>query len=230
VINSSQLSALFHLASPALPIGGFSYSQGLEAAVFHGLVNDATTAQSWIKEHLKNVVFKVEAVIWLYQFEAWNQNNLEMVSRWNEWFWASRETNEFRKETEQMGWSLLKLIQEVGLGKDEDFAVMQSLKPITLPCVHAYLCNYQKIEAIDGLHAYLFSWLENQIMAAIKIIPLGQIAGQKILIEVRKTISSLLPELIEDMQSPHFPLNTFSPQLSILSSRHEMQYSRLFRS
>ena len=229
-MNASQLSALLHLASPALPIGGFSYSQGLEAAVFHGLIHDATSAQTWIKEHLTNVVTKAEAIIWLYQFEAWNKGDLEIVCHWNEWFWASRETNEFRKETEQMGWSLLKLIKDLGLGKAEDLEMMHSLKPITLPCVHAYVCNYQKIEAIDGLHAYLFSWLENQVMAAIKIIPLGQVAGQKILIEISKTISSLLKDLVENSQSSQFQLNTFSPQLSILSSRHETQYSRLFRS
>ena len=126
--------------------------------------------------------------------------------------------------------SLLKLIKDLGLGKAEDLEMMHSLKPITLPCVHAYVCNYQKIEAIDGLHAYLFSWLENQVMAAIKIIPLGQVAGQKILIEISKTISSLLKDLVENSQSSQFQLNTFSPQLSILSSRHETQYSRLFRS
>jgi urease accessory protein len=229
-MNASQLSALLHIASPALPIGGFSYSQGLEAAVFHGLIYDATSAQTWIAEHFTNVVVNAEAIIWLYQFEAWNKGDLEIVCHWNEWFWASRETNEFRKETEQMGWSLLKLIKDLGLGKYEDLEMMQSLKPITLPCVHAYVCNYQKIEAVDGLHAYLFSWLENQVMAAIKIIPLGQVAGQKILIEISKIISSLLLDLVENAKSAQFQLNTFSPQLSILSSRHETQYSRLFRS
>ena len=229
-MNASQLSALLHIASPALPIGGFSYSQGLEAAVFHGLIYDATSAQTWIEEHFTNVVVNTEAIIWLYQFEAWNKGDLEIVCHWNEWFWASRETNEFRKETEQMGWSLLKLIKDLGLGKDEDLEMMQSLKPITLPCVHAYVCNYQKIEAVDGLHAYLFSWLENQVMAAIKIIPLGQVAGQKILIEISKIISSLLLDLVENAKSAQFQLNTFSPQLSILCSRHETQYSRLFRS
>ena len=229
-MNPSQLSAILHLASPALPIGGFSYSQGLEAAVFHGLVSDANSAQKWIKENLIHVVAKAEAIIWLYQFDAWTKNDYEKVSEWNEWFWASRETNEFRKETEQMGWSLLKLIKDLELVQEEALQIMQSLKPLTLPCVHAYVCHYQKINPVDGLHAYLFTWLENQVMAAIKVIPLGQVAGQKILIEIGKSITLLLDEIIDNAQTPTFRLNTFSPQLSILSSRHESQYSRLFRS
>ena len=229
-MNPSQLSAILHLASPALPIGGFSYSQGLESAVSHGLVSDVMSAQTWIKENLVHVVAKAEAVIWLYQFDAWTKNDYEKVFEWNEWFWASRETNEFRKETEQMGWSLLKLIKDLKLVQDEALHMLQSLKPLTLPCVHAYVCQYQKIHPRDGLHAYLFTWLENQVMAAIKVIPLGQVAGQKILIEVSKTIALLLDEMIENAKSPSFRLNTFSPQLSILSSRHESQYSRLFRS
>ena len=80
------------------------------------------------------------------------------------------------------------------------------------------------------MHIYLFAWLENQVISAMKAIPLGQVAGQKILIELSQTLTKLLEGIIEKSQADDFSLNTFSMQLSILSSRHENQYSRLFRS
>jgi len=229
-MNSSELAALLHLASPTLPIGGFSYSQALEAAVSHGFVSDAQDAHQWIHDHLFSVVTQSEALVWLHLFEAWTSQDLEQIKYWNYWFWASRETSEFRQETEQMGWSLLKLIKEHHWGTIEEQEILSSMQPITLPCAHSFACSTQQVQAKNGLHVYLYSWLENQVMAAVKSIPLGQVAGQKILVAIGKELALQLDVMIEKSKSKNLIMNTFAPQLNILSSRHEHQYSRLFRS
>ena len=229
-MNSSELGTLLHLASPTLPIGGFSYSQGLEAAVSHGFVTNADEAYHWIDEHLFSVIMQSEAIIWLYLHESWLLLDEEKITYWNNWFWASRETSEFRQETEQMGWSLLKLIKEHAWGSDQEKHFLNTIQPITLPCAHTFICSSQKVQAINGLHIYLYSWLENQVMAAIKSIPLGQVAGQKIIVAIGKKLSLHLDVVIKQSKSETFVLNTFAHQLNILSSRHEHQYSRLFRS
>ena len=229
-MNSSELGALLHLASPTLPIGGFSYSQGLEAAVSHGFVRNADEAHDWIDEHLFSVIAPSEAMVWLYLYDAWSLLDEGKIIHWNHWFWATRETSEFRQETEQMGWSLLKLIKEHRWGTDQEKQFLNTIEPMTLPCAHAYICSAQQVQAINGLHIYLYSWLENQVMAAVKSIPLGQVAGQRILMAIGKKMSSHLGVLIEQSKSEKLVLNTFAQQLNILSSRHEHQYSRLFRS
>src|SRR5437868_10054821 len=110
----AQLLSLLHLASPALPIGGFSYSQGLEAAIDHRVVVDADGAERWIRENLLHVQAQCEAPLWLLLHRAWRQGDGARVREWNGWFHATRETAELRLETEQMGWSLAKLIAQMG--------------------------------------------------------------------------------------------------------------------
>ena len=227
---SSELGSLLHLASPTLPIGGFSYSQGLESAISNGLINNAQQAKRWIQDHLEGVIANSEAVVWVYLYHAWRAKDVNQIAKWNTWFWASRETSEFRNETEQMGWSLFKLIQDLGWAEQNDLTIFESIKPITLPCAHAFVCQHKNIQVRNGVHIYLFAWLENQVISAMKAIPLGQVAGQKILTELSQTLTNLLEGIIEKSQADDFSLNTFSMQLSILSSRHENQYSRLFRS
>lgn len=229
-MNSQQLGALFHLSSPALPIGGYSYSQGFEAAVEAKLVKDQGDALNWILNSLQYVLAKCEAIVWIYLFNAWQSNNTVEIDYWNNWFWASRDTSEFRGETEQMGWSLVKLTDELNWGNVKDREFLNTIKPVTLPTAHSFVCHAQHISVEDGLNAYLFSWIENQVMSAIKTIPLGQIAGQKILIKILQILPEIIEKIFEAASMNPAPINTFAPQLSILSSRHEQQYSRLFRS
>ncbi|KAF7964209.1 hypothetical protein AWV80_40760 [Cupriavidus sp. UYMU48A] len=105
-----QLISLLHLASPALPIGGFSYSQGLETAIDSGCVRDANTAERWIRDNLLHVQSQCEAPLWLLLHRCWKSMDVDGVRAWNDWFHATRETSELRLETEQMGWSLAKLV------------------------------------------------------------------------------------------------------------------------
>ena len=229
-MNSRHLTALFQLASPSLPVGGFSYSQGLEAAVAEGLVSNESNAHAWISSILTGAFASAEGTLWVVLYRAWRSDDVEQVKQWNQWFWASRETQEFRIETEQMGWSLVKLAQELCWGSPTELGVLASIRPITYPCAHAYACCKHGLDDVSGLTSYVFSWLENQVMSAMKSIPLGQVSGQKILQQAAALIPSVIETCLDRAHAQPPRINTFSHQLAVLSSRHETQYSRLFRS
>ena len=225
-----QLISLLHLASPALPIGGFSYSQGLEAAIDCGLVTDAASAERWIRDNLTHVQAHCEAPVWLLLHRAWLARDLAAVRHWNDWFHATRETAELRLETEQMGWSLSKLIGQMGWGEAAMASDLSELAPICLPTAFTAACVALGVDARDGLAAYAFNWAENQVAAALKAVPLGQVAGQHILRGLHPAVLAVVDEAAQRADADPPRLSTFSPMLGLLSARHETQYSRLFRS
>ena len=225
-----QLISLLHLASPALPIGGFSYSQGLETAIDTGCVRDADTAERWIRDNLLHVQSQCEAPLWLLLHRCWKAMDVDGVRAWNDWFHATRETSELRLETEQMGWSLAKLVGQMEWGDKVLREHLVALSPVCLPAAFTAACVALDINERDGLAAYCFNWAENQVAAAIKAVPLGQVAGQHMLRRMHDAVLSAVDEAIQRAAETPPRLSTFSPMLGLLSSRHETQYSRLFRS
>ena len=222
-----ELAGLLQLASPALPVGAFSYSSGLEAAVEHGLVTDAASAQDWIRDGLRELVGRAELPL-LKRFHAgWRAGHLQAVAGWNAWHLASRESAELRGETEQMGWSLVRLIDRLAWGSSECRAGLQALQPVGFPCAYAFATAAIGTSFEAAATAFCFAWTANQVMAAIKSVPLGQTTGQKILFDLRSDISNAVTAgaAFDDDE-----IVSFAPQLGILSSRHAFQYSRIFRS
>jgi urease accessory protein len=229
-VDTKPLLALLHLSSPALPIGGYSYSQCFETAVDLDIVHDEASACRWIEDQLNLVMAPCEAPVWSLLFKAWSAGDLAGVCHWNDWFRASRETRELRQETEQMGWSLSRLASDLGWGCDAARSSLRQLKNITLPAAHAFAACALEAEHDDALSAYVFSWIENQVMAAIKTVPLGQMAGQRILNRSRQRIPAVITQAVARASGTPAHLCSLAPQLAIMSSRHETQYSRLFRS
>ncbi len=226
---SSNLSLvrLLQLASPALPIGAYSYSQGLEWAVEKGAVRDAASAHAWIGDVLELVIASGEAAIaWRLLAAALSGDSVTFV-QWNAWFRASRETSELRAETEQTGGSLSKLLQDLALLDARAIESLPSLAPITLPAAYALAARAFAVPAEAALTGYVWSWLENQVLAAIKLVPLGQVAGQRMLIALGERIPGVVATAIAVDDAD---LSTFAPGLCLASVRHETQYSRLFRS
>jgi urease accessory protein len=203
-----NLARLLQLASPALPVGAYSYSQGLEAAVEAGIVKDAASAQAWIADVLEHSVARCEAPL------LWRMMHGEAL---NDFFLATRETAELRAETLQMGQSLKKLLEALELGS------VPQAEP-AFPTAYAFAVEKMDLDRREALIAYLWSWLENQVMAALKTVPLGQTAGQRILL----SLGTQLEEIAGQVEKTE-PAN-FAPGLAVLSSKHETQYSRLFRS
>ena len=206
-----SLAKLLQLASPTLPVGAYSYSGGLEAACEEGIVTDAASAQRWIGDVLEFSVARMEGPM---VFRMMNDQN------WNEYFLASRETAELRAETVQMGYSLNRLFKDLGLGE-------VPLEEPSFPAAFAYAAAQWKIEPEAALQAYLWAWLENQVMAAVKAVPLGQTDGQRILLSLGNRIEELVKKA---MQMKDGEMANFAPSLALLSAKHETQYSRLFRS
>jgi urease accessory protein len=222
-----ELAALLQLASPALPVGAFSYSSGLEAAVEHGLVTDAASAQDWIRDGLREVVGRADLPL-LKRFHAgWCAGHLQTITDWNAWHLASRESAELRSETEQMGWSLVQLIERLAWGNAERRAALRALQPVGFPCAYAFAAAAIGTSYEAAATAFCFGWTENQVTAAIKSVPLGQTSGQKILFSLRSEIAAAINAAagLRDDE-----IVSFAPQLGILSSRHALQYSRIFRS
>ena len=221
------LVRLLQLASPGLPIGAYSYSQGLEWAVESGEVRDAAGAHAWIGDVLDCVVASGEAAITWRLLATLRRDDWPAFATWNSWFRASRETSELRAETEQTGGSLAKLLQDLDLVDATARGMLQTLPPITLPAAFALAARAFAIPAEGALAAYVWSWLENQVLAAIKLVPLGQVAGQRVL----TALGARIPAVVATASTlGDDDLSTFAPGLALASARHETQYTRLFRS
>jgi urease accessory protein len=223
----SEVTALLQLASPALPIGAFSYSHGLESAVESRFVTDANSAELWISSGLQHVIGRCEAPLISLLHDLWREENLLELSHWNRWFLASRESSELRRETEQMGWSLAQLVPSLGGSRSARGEAILSIKPLALPVAYAGVATMLDLSKEPCIASYLFAWLENQVASAVKAVPLGQLAGQKIVTSLRNLIPDVVSAALQTLPER---FSTFAPQLGILSARHEAQYSRLFRS
>jgi urease accessory protein len=215
-----SLAKLLQLASPTLPVGAYSYSGGLEAAIEAGVVHDAATAERWIGDVLEFSVARMEAPMMFSLLSAFSRNDLSAAEKVNERILASRETAELRAETVQMGYSLNRLLKDLGVGE-------VPVEEPSFPAAFAFAAAHWKVEPEAALQAYLWAWLENQVMAAVKAVPLGQTDGQRILLSLGNVLSSVAEraKALNDEE-----LGNFAPGLAMLSSQHETQYSRLFRS
>ena len=206
-----SLAKLLQLASPTLPVGAYSYSGGLEAACEAEIVTDAATAEQWIGDVMEFSLARMELPLLFRMMKGQD---------WNEEFLASRESAELRAETVQMGYSLHRLFKDLGLGE------VTAEEP-SFPTAYAYAAAQWKIEPEAALQAYLWAWIENQVMAAVKAVPLGQTDGQRMLLSLGNRIEGLAGKA---MQLKDEDIGNFAPNLALLSARHETQYSRIFRS
>ena len=224
---SAQLARLLQLASPALPVGAYAYSQGLEWAVESRVIHDEASALQWIADLLEWNMGRYELPLLARMLRACATQDAAQLSQLNMRYLASRESAELRAETLQMAYSLLRLLEELNADGDSARALSGSLTTPTFPAVWASVAAAWQIEEGAALNAYLWSWLENQTMAAIKAVPLGQAAGQRILLELGKRLA----EIAERARTlPESDYSNLAPGFAIACSQHETQYSRLFRS
>lgn len=221
------LTRLLQLASPTLPVGAYSYSGGLESAIEDGIVTDARTAEAWIRDVLDFSLGSFEIPLLWRMFNALGEDDYSELARWNTLFRSGRETAELRTETLQMGHALVTLLKDLPFCSVDDIAKLHGMGALTFPCVYAFAARHMQVDRQSALVAYLWSWLENQVMAALKTVPVGQSAGQRML----ASIGAELPNVAQRAtQLGDDELTNFAPGLAIASSRHETQYSRLFRS
>lgn len=225
-LEADDLSHLLQLASPMLPVGAYAYSQGLEWAIESKTVSDAKTTASWIIDAIEVYLSRFELPVLLRMRKAWDKKDIAALKYWNSYYCAGRDTVEARAETLQMGYSLVRLLDDIDLDT-ASLMLLERFVPVSFPLAYACATSVWQIPVQSSLHAFLWSWAENQVSAAMKTVPLGQVAGQRMLIEISVKIPAALKtaSALEDDE-----LNNFAPGLSIAGSQHETQYSRLFRS
>ncbi|HUN91430.1 MAG TPA: urease accessory UreF family protein [Burkholderiaceae bacterium] len=226
VAGLDKLLALLHLASPALPVGGFAYSQGLEKAIEDGVVADEGAALRWIGDLLEHVLARAEAPLWLRAYAATRDADDARFATIDRELLAIRETAELRAETRQMAASLQRALAALGLPSAQ--------REIgAYPAAFARACAALDTGAEAGLAAYLWAWLENQVLAVVKCVPLGQQAGQRLLHQLRPAIARTVVRAraldVAGDGRDEVP-GAAGIGFAITCAAHETQYSRLFRS
>ncbi len=220
----SQVLSLLQLASPALPVGAYSYSEGLETLVEAGVISNNHTLKHWIEQELSYGASRLEAAIMLRAYRATVLKDKTALSYWNNWLSAARETSELRASSWQMGQSLMRLLLAIKPVEAQSFCLDGECNYAVCLGIYAAL---EQITPESLILGYLHSWATNLITAGVKLIPLGQTAGQILLHELHANISAAATEIIslEDDE-----LSSCSWGLSLASMAHETQYTRLFRS
>lgn len=222
----SSLMQLMWLASPALPIGGFSYSECLEAAVESARAATELEASVWLVDQLHLSLSRSELPAVAQAITAWREDDMARISALNAWVLQTRESAELRAQTEQMGKSLLEWLKNHTTATPAQIAALAAQEP-TYPVAFALAASATQAPLRECLLAYAFGWAENMMQAAIKSVPLGQSAGQRILSAITAEIPAAVDHALSLTDDTR---QAFSPMLAILSSQHEVQYSRLFRS
>ncbi len=248
---------LMQMTSQAFPIGGYSHSYGFESAIDEGRVHDEATVQEWIGDVLSFSMTSYEMPMLLRMSEAWVAQDAATLTSLNEEFLATREAAELRAATVQMGYSLRKLLDVLPALPSFLRDTLRSMTEPSLPCAWSGAAHAWGIAAHDSAAAYLWTWAENQVLVAMKAVPIGQSAGQRVLLHVGELIAVWLarlcaaaradadgagadaggaaaadPGAAADAADAAVPAGSsnFAPGLAILCARHETQYSRLFRS
>ena len=219
---------LLQLVSPALPVGAYTYSQGLEWAVESGRIRDEASAGAWIGDLMRHGIGRFEAPLVALLMQHWGNGNTAEIARLNADFLTSRESAELRAETVQMGFSLNRLLADL---RDPSLETLRGelarLPEIAFPTVWSGLAAAWSIEPHTAICGYLWAWAENQVMAALKAVPLGQASGQRLLAELGQAVPAIAETALA---LPENDWSNLTPAFALCCARHETQYSRLFRS
>ena len=225
--TSSDLFKLLRLSSQTLPVGAFSYSQGLEWVVDCNQVKTEDDVYRWIQAMLFGPFSRYELPLIKRSTAAWSSGNYREIIELNEDYLATRETHELRSETLQIGFAFRSVIEDMEIGTDQSLSCLEEMNELTYPIAFSFCCASESADIRSVLSSYAWCFIENQTIVAMKTIPLGQRAGQRLLTrlipECEKAIDLAMEIKFEEWSN-------FAPLQAIASSRHEAQYSRLFRS
>jgi urease accessory protein len=229
------LARLLQLSSQALPIGGYSHSQGLEAAIEHEIVSDESSLLRWISDVLEFSMRSFEIPCLLSMSAAWAGSNPAAIAALNDEFLSTRESAEIRAAGVQMGFSLRALLCNLPDVPAGTVDALRAIREPSLPCGWSAAAAAWRIEPQEAVIGYLWTWAENQVLVALKAVPIGQSAGQRVLLAIGSEIARLAAQMdsgeMGASEAEGMPSGSnFCPGLAILSSQHETQYSRLFRS
>lgn len=222
----TALLRLMQLASPSLPVGSYAYSQGLESAIEAGWISDKASLEQWLQGVMTSTIKRVDIPLFKRLYTGWQHEELDRIKYWNNYLVASRETMELRNEEQVRGMALWNLLQGLGLTGP---GVLESIgnNNMSYLCAYTYASSCWCIDMREAALAYVWGWAENQVLSAIKLMPIGQLAGQTLLGRLMDTMTEVTGQgmEIEDDQ-----IGALLPACTMASVLHETQYSRLFRS
>ncbi len=222
-VDSTALLRLMHLVSPTLPIGSFAFSQGLEWAIEHGGQNSEDKLFHWWHGLLGHGLACTDAPVLLRLHAAWTQGDEAGLRRWNQRLLAFRETQELLDEDRQVGRALMKLLTSLDIAPAREWLDRDT----ALATGWALASVHWRIPADAAVLGYLWAWLDNQVVAAGKILPLPQTAAQRLLLRLSPVVeaAAMHARTLDEEE-----VGQSLPGWSLASARHETQYSRLFRS
>ncbi len=233
MLNNLALLNLLQLASPTLPVGAYSYSDGLETLVDIGVIDNQKSLWQWLEQELRYGAIRLEAAVMVRAYSSVVKSDFEALGYWNAWITAAKETSELRSQSWQMGNSLMRLLLD--LPHPQKTPSLASIQDLALaagtPCNYAIAFGiagaYWQLDSTAAVLGYLHSWASNLIGAGVKLIPLGQTVGQQLLLELSSVLTRCTQDILalEDEQ-----LSSCGWGLALASMAHEIQYTRLFRS
>lgn len=221
-LNPMELVKLMHLCSVSLPVGAYSFSQGMEYAIDAGWVKSTDQVHDWIECQLLFNLARVDLPLLARCMSALEHNNVSQLQQWNDYLIACRETRELRMTDLAMGEALKRLLPTLSVAP-----VFTKTEPVSFVTLFAVACSEWNISTPAACMGFAWSWLENQVAAATKLVPLGQTQAQTLVARLQTTVPeavALSTGLDDDR------LGSCLPGLAMASALHETQYSRLFRS
>ena len=218
------LLRLMQLVSPALPIGAFNFSQGMEYAIEARWIRDEEEAFQWIHGAARFGAGNLDLPLLARMHAAWRDEDAARVHGLSRQLIASRETHELREEDRHLGRALARVLAGLDM---PDAVEWQRSDDATLAALFALAAVRSGVPLPATCAGYLWAWCENQVLAAVKLLPLGQSAGQRVLEKLRLAIPQICAaaQALDDED-----IGSATPGLGIASARHETQYTRLFRS
>jgi urease accessory protein len=223
-LDQVGLLRLLHLASPALPIGAFAYSQGLEHAVEARWVSDERAAADWILGLLAHALGALELPVFARLHAAWLRDDAAAVRRWNDFLFAARGGQELQSEDRRLGAALARVLETLAV---PGVAAWADDPRVTHASMFALATARWQIATPAAATALLFAWCENQVAAALRLVPLGQSSGQRILAAAIERIPAVVRA---GLSLPDDEIGWGAPGVALASALHETQYSRIFRS
>lgn len=219
------LLRLLQLTSPGLPVGAYSYSEGLESLAENGVIRDAESLRQWLVDSLGHGTVRIEAAVLVRAYQAWRMEEPDRLIHWDAWLSASRESEELRSQSWDMGRALLRLLR--GLHPEDARLLEMSMEISNFSTAFALAAAHWDLPLEPAVLGYVQSWANNLIGAGVKLIPLGQTAGQRLLWDLQYHLHQAAHEALTLKDDE---LDTFGWGAALASTAHEIQYSRLFRS
>ena len=216
--------ALMRLVSPSLPVGAYAGSEGLEYAVEAGWLTDESDVRDWLGGRLAHSLCRLDLPLLARFYAAWQADDAVALARWSAFLAAARETEELAAHDRSLGGSLARLLADLGVARAREFGEGPH---ISYAAAFALAADAWRVPLAAAAEGYLFAWLESQVAAAIKLVPLGQTQGQRIIGALMEEIPGLAARgcaMADDA------IGFSEPGLAIASALHESQYARLFRS